>query len=119
MTTLRTELLHQTTNIVVKREIQDDGTSRIVKLVTPEGGRRLVSRLRYEYSMLQRVAEAGLQGAPRPLGFLEDPRPALILSDLGGTSLRNLIIDQTLPIDQAVEIALAVAEILGRLQQVG
>jgi serine/threonine protein kinase len=90
-----------------------DGAAVVVKMPTgdPPDLTRL-ARWKYEHEVLSGLS---LRGVVRCFGLVYDHgRPALILEDIGGVSLRS-VMDNCRAVDRFLPIAIALAETLSRL----
>ena len=105
---------------------QSDGRPVLAWLSQEDSpGRPLIERLQREFAVLQHLAaEAEARGeapaAPRALGLERDGAAlALVLEDPGGALLEQLLGGQALPIELALELALAITSALARVHAAG
>jgi hypothetical protein len=105
---------------------QSDGRLVLAWLSPADGpGRSLVERLQRELAVLAHLAaEAELRGelsaVARGIGLERDGAAlALVLEDPGGVLLEQLLAGQALPVDLAVELALAITSSLARVHAAG
>jgi hypothetical protein len=117
------EVLHEEGEVLLLRgSRQADGLPVLAWLLPEEApARRLVELLQREQAVLQHLAEQDEPRAtPRPLGLERDgPCVALMLADPGGVALEQLLGAQALPIDLAIDLALAIVGALARVHAAG
>ncbi|MBK9752298.1 MAG: AAA family ATPase [Nannocystis sp.] len=111
--------------------LHDEGDALLLRCVRQGDGRPVLvwlaamERLQRELAVLQHLAaEAELRGeplaAPRALGLERDGAAlALVLDDPGGVALEQLLGGQALPVELAVELALAITSALARVHAAG
>ena len=79
-----------------------------------------VTRYRHEYKILKSIKSDQAPHVVRGLDFLEhDHRPYLVMEDMGGVDLRNLINSGSIDLTQALDIAVKIASALGEIYQFG
>ena len=79
-----------------------------------------VARYRHEYRILQLIQPDQAPHVVQVLDFVEhDHRPYLVMEDMGGADLRNLIKSGSLDLAQALDIAVKAALALGEIYQLG
>ncbi|AFZ17084.1 hybrid sensor histidine kinase/response regulator [Allocoleopsis franciscana] len=109
-------LYEGTTTCVYRASRESEQVSVIIKTLKAEYPTlEQLTRLRHEYQILQSLE---IEGIVKPLG-LENYQNglALILSDLGGESLKNLIADKSLDLSLFLQIAIQLASTLAQLHQ--
>lgn len=107
------ELLYRSPRSTVRRaHRRADDLAVVVKRLEPSADAENVARFRYAYEILRSLS---LDGVARALALEQhDGCPTLVMEDIGGRSL-----DQLGPIDrrQALQLAIEVVRVLGRLHQ--
>ena len=109
-------LYEGTTTCVYRASRKSDHVSVIIKTLKAEYPTlEQLTRLRHEYQILQSLE---LEGIVKPLALENHQNGlALILSDFGGESLKNLITDKSLELSLFLPIAIQLASILAQLHQ--
>jgi len=121
------EVLHEEGEAVLLRCVRRDDGAPVLALLSLEESpsRRLLERLQHEYAVLQHLEEHieerdGGRAAPRALGLERDGAAvALVLEDPGGVTLEQLLGGQALPVELAIELALAITATLARVHAAG
>ncbi len=121
------EVLHEEGEVVLLRCVRRDDGEPILALLSVEDppSRPLLDRLQHEHTVLQHLAEqieerGEGRAAPRPLGLERDGTAvALVLEDPGGDALEQLLGTQALPVELALELALAITAALARVHAAG
>ncbi len=117
------EVLHEEGEVLLLRCIRHEDGCPVLAWLLPEEaqGRHLVERLQREQAILLHLAAQGdRRSTPRPLGLERDGAGvALMLEDPGGVALEQLLGAQALPIDMAIDLALAIVTALARVHTAG
>ena len=121
------EVLHEEGEAVLLRCVRrEDGEPLLAWLSLEETpSRRLLERLQHEQMVLQHLAEnieerGEGRAAPLALGLERDGAAvALMLEDPGGVALEQLLEGQPLPVELAIELALAITAALARVHAAG
>ncbi|HWN66701.1 MAG TPA: serine/threonine-protein kinase, partial [Haliangium sp.] len=111
------EQLHQRSGTTVYRgrRIEDDRPV-VLKVVSGEAPPGALLALRHEHAILGELD--GIEGVPRTFGLVHDGGHwALLLEELGGTSLAALGVAGTLSVVEVLELGLAVTAILERIHR--
>ena len=109
------EKLFRGRETAIYRGLQLDGERPVVikMLGTDVADADAIARLHHEYEILRGLE---LEGVVRALALEQTPAGmALILADCGGQSLRQILEQGTPELEQTLNLAIAVAEALGRL----
>ncbi|MBF0143423.1 MAG: AAA family ATPase [Magnetococcales bacterium] len=109
-------LLYESQRTSVLRILTEAGTPAVLKLLNdPDADAATVARFRREADFTRSVS-----GIPGFIGFVDmvrfDNVPALVLEDIGGTSLDRLL-DQRWSVEKILELAVRLAGIIDRLHQ--
>src|SRR5919202_4923198 len=109
-------LYEGTTTCVYRASRKSDHVSVIIKTLKAEYPTlEQLTRLRHEYQILQSLE---LEGIVKPLALENHQNGlALILSDFGGESLKNLITHKSLELSLFLPIAIQLASILAQLHE--
>jgi len=117
------EVLHEDGEALLLRCVRHEDGREVIAWLLPEEApaRRRAQRLQHELAVLQHLAAQGDgRAAPHPLGLERDGAGvALVLEDPGGVALEQLIGSQALPIDMAIDLALALVGALARVHAAG
>lgn len=111
------ELIHESTNTLIYRASRGSGQARaIIKTLRSEYPTlEELARLKHEYQILQPLQ---IEGIAKPLALESYQNGlALILSDCGGESLKQLLAVHTLELSQFLPIAVRLAATIAALHQ--
>ncbi len=112
------EEIHRGRRVVVRGTRRVDGLAVIIKTAADEFPTpQQAAALRREYEILTSLP---LDGVARPVDLVTDrDRPALVLEDTGGETLKALIAAGAIPLSGALDIAIQLASVLDALHRRG
>ena len=109
-----TEHLHSDSHFDVYRGVRiDDATAVVIKATSPNAGRQANARLKREYDLTRSLDDDGIICAQALEGTAQVH--VLIFPDKLGISLSRYLDGRSLTFDSFFEIAIQLAEILGRI----
>lgn len=116
----RQTILHTGKQVQVTRAVRlKDQLPVVLKALLPQAQTpSAVARMRYEYRVLMQVQSAAHPQLPAPVGLVEEHTTvAIAMEDVGGTSVRSLLIPQRLELSTALHVGLQVAQAVGHLHR--